>query len=193
MEEEQLISDLINRKESSFKYLVDKYQQRLYGSCFALLLNEMDAEDLTQEVFIEVYESISSFKGNASLSTWMHRIAVNACLDFIRKKKRKKRFAFMTSLFNDDQSEKAEIIGLTNFISPAHQLEDKERAMVLAKAVNKLPESQRTAFNLNKIEDLSYAEIAVIMDLTESSVTSLLFRAKENLRKYLHDYYKNQN
>lgn len=146
---------------------------------------------MAQEVFVQVFHSIKDFKGDCKLSTWLYRIAVTKSLDFLRARKRKKRFAFVQSLFSTDSNEP--LAEQATFVHPGVQLENKERARILFKAIDKLPENQKIAFTLNKTEGLSYQEIAEIMELSLSSVESLLFRAKSNLQKYLENYYKNKD
>ena len=150
--------------------------------------NVEDAEDITQEVFVEVFQSVKNFKGESKLSTWIYRIAVSKSLEFLRWKNRKKRFGFMQSLLYNNLTET--ILEIPNFFHPGIQLENKERAAILFAAINKLPENQKTAFILHKIEGLSYAEVADVMHATVSSVESLLFRAKQSLQKLLGDYYE---
>ena len=146
------------------------------------------SEDITQEVFIQVYHSVAQFKGDSKVSTWLYRITVTKSLDFLRSKKRKKRFAFIQSLFGADSNEP--LVEQASFVHPGVQLENKETAAILFRAVDKLPENQKTAFTLHKVEGLSYQEVAEVMEVSLSSVESLLFRAKSNLQSYLKDYYK---
>ena len=149
-------------------------------------MNIEDAEDVAQEVFVQVYESVQSFKGESKISTWLYRIAISKSMDHIRKKKRKKRFAFIESIFNVNN----ELIhDPGHFVHPGVQLENKEKAADLFNAINTLPKNQKTAFILNKMQDLSYQEIADVMKITISAADSLLHRAKQNLRKYLKTYY----
>ena len=152
-----------------------------------MLQQVSDAEDVTQEVFVQVFESIHQFKGDSRLSTWLYRIAVTKSLDQLRRKKRKKRFAFVQSIFGMNEEE----IGITDpgFYHPGVSLENKERSVVFFRALEKLPENQRTAFVLHKIEGQSYVEVAEIMNSSLSSVESLMHRAKMNLKKILTEYY----
>ena len=108
-------------------------------------------------------------------------------MDHIRRKKRKKRFAVIHSLFGLNNEMLHEP---PDFHHPGVSLDNKERAAVLFKAVEKLPENQRIAFTLNKLEGLNYQEISEVMNATVSSVESLLHRAKNNLKKHLEDYYR---
>lgn len=182
-----IIRELKEGKESAFKLLVEHFQKKIYNTCLGLLQNIEDAEDITQEVFVIVYKSIHQFKGESKLSTWIYRIAVTKSLEYIRMKNRKKRFAFVQHLFtNEDGFIKNEP---KHFYHPGVQLENKERAAILFSAINKLPENQKTAFILSKLEDLSYLEISELMNLSLSSIESLLFRAKQNLQKILENYY----
>lgn len=187
MEEKILITGLKKRDKDSFEEFVNLYKDRLYNITIGLVQNAEDAEDLTQEIFVEVFNSISDFREDASLNTWLYRIAVNKSLELIRKRNRKKRFAFVTSLFGEKEE-----LQIPDFEHPGVKLENKERAAVLFKAIARLPENQRTAFTLSKMEDFSYKEISETMKTSVSSVESLLFRARSNLKKYLENYYNDK-
>lgn len=158
----------------------------VYNTAVGFLQNEQDAEDTAQEVFIQVFESISSFKEESKFSTWIYRITVTKSLDHLRKKKRKKRFAFIQSLYGRNEDS---MIDPPDFFHPGVKMENKENAAVLFKAMQKLPANQKTAFVLNKIENLSYLEIGEVMNLSASAVDALLQRAKKNLKKSLEEYY----
>lgn len=191
MEEEKIIEQLKERNTAVFSQLIDDYQQKVFGTCISFVPNKEDAEDLVQEVFLEVYNSISKFKGNSKLSTWIYRITTNKCLEFIRKRNTKKRSGFLKPLFSEEFS-----IDKTNYFTefnhPGFLLENKELNETLFKAINSLPESQASVFTLHKIDGKSYQEIADITDKSVSSVESLMFRAKKNLQQLLYDYYKNE-
>jgi RNA polymerase sigma factor (sigma-70 family) len=184
MEEKILINGLKKRDKDSFEEFVNLYKDRIYNITIGLIQNIEDAEDLTQEVFVEVFDSINDFKENSSLSTWLYRIAVNKSLELIRKRSRKKRFGFMTSLFGEKEE-----LQIPDFEHPGVKMENKERAALLFRAIARLPETQRTAFTLSKLEEFSYKEISEMMNISIPSVESLLFRAKANLKKYLENYY----
>jgi RNA polymerase sigma-70 factor (ECF subfamily) len=169
---------------------VEDFKDRVYNSCIGILQNAQDAEDITQEVFVEVYRSVETFKGESKLSTWIYRIAITKSLDHLRSKKRKKRFGFMTSLFGTEGNEPR--YDPADFVHPGVLLENQEKAAYLFKAIDQLPENQKVAFTLCKIEGQSYQEIAEIMQMSVSSVESLMFRAKQNLKKLLSDFY-NEN
>jgi len=187
LSETEQILKLKTGDQAAFQQLVKDFERRVFNTCLGLLQNEADAEDITQEVFISVFQSVKNFKGESKLSTWLFRIAVTKSLDYIRMKNRKKRFAFFQVIFTNEKGDSK--IDAPDFYHPGVQLENKERAAILFKAIDKLPENQKTAFILSKIEDLSYSEIAEVMKLSVSSIESLLFRAKQNLQKLLSNYY----
>lgn len=188
MEEKQLISELKNGNQPAFKLLIELFGCKVFNICLNLLQSNEDAEDISQEVFVSIFQSINQFKEESKLSTWIYRIAVTKSLDHIRMKKRKKRFAFFQLISNNDYGETKVDIG--HFDHPGVKLENKERSKILFKAIDTLPENQKSAFVLHKIEDLSYREIAEILATSLSSVESLIFRAKKNLRKTLLEYYE---
>lgn len=181
MTENELIVLLKERDEHAFRELVTAYSDRVFNTVLGIVQQQEDAEDIAQDVFIQVFRSVHSFSGNSMLSTWIYRVAVNRSLDHLRSKKRQKRFAFITTIFGKE----AEPAGGTDFYHPGVSLDKKEEAAILFNAVKKLPEKQQTAFVLNKTEGLSYNEIAAIMNITEAAVDALLQRGKQNLRKEL--------
>ena len=186
MDEHILIEKLKQGEEAAFKEIVETWQPMVYNTAIGILQNAEDAEDVAQEVFVQVYESIKSFKGESKFSTWLYRITVSKALDHLRKKKRKKRFAYIQSLFGADNQT---MIDLPDFHHPGITLDNKERAAVLFKAITQLPANQKIAFTLHKLEGLSYQEISEVMKTSVSSVESLMHRAKNNLRKWLTGHY----
>ncbi len=191
MTETEFIQQLKLKSENAYYKLLDDFQQKVFGTCISFVPNKEDAEDIAQEVFVEIFNSIDGFKGKSKLTTWIYRIATNKCLEFIRRKKAIKRFAFMQSISGN-------LIPLdkTNYFTemnhPGIILENKELHRTLFKAINNLPESQCIVFTLHKIDGKSYQEIAEITNKSLSSVESVMFRAKINLRKLLKSYYKKE-
>ncbi len=187
LDERLLVEQLKKGDETAFKTIVETWQNMVYNTALGIVQNAEDAEDIAQEVFVQVYQSISSFKGESKFSTWLYRITVTKSLDHERKKKRKKRFAFVKSLFGEQNEV---LVNPPDFHHPGVALDNKEDAAVLFRAIADLPDNQRIAFTLNKVEGLSYQEVSDAMKTTISSVESLMHRAKNNLKKYLEDYYK---
>lgn len=161
------------------------------NTCYRFVLNREDAEDIAQEVFLEAYRSLDSFRQESKLSTWLYRIAVTKSLDHLRKKKRKKRFSSLKRVmgFNDP----AEELALPSSIeTPAEVLSGSERTKILQSALDSLPDNQKTAFLLSKYDGYSNQEIADVMQTTVSAVESLVHRAKKNLQKKLEKHYRTQ-
>jgi len=187
LKETELITLLKQKDRGAFKIIVDTWQDMVFNTALGILQSEQDAEDTAQEVFIQVFESIENFKEESKFSTWVYRITVTKALDHIRKKKTKKRFAFIQSLYG---KEDGAMIDPPDFFHPGVKLENKENAKELFKAIEKLPPNQKTAFVLNKMEGLSYGEIGEILQLSTSAVDALLQRSRQNLKKYLKEFYE---
>ena len=190
MSEQDFVKELQIGSQKAFGQLLDVYQQKVFGTCISFIPNKEDAEDVAQEVFITVFRSIHSFKGNSKLSTWIYKIATNKCLEFIRKKNAKKRFAFMqTILGNEIPLDKTSYFTEVNH--PGILLENQEKSVIIFKAIDTLTENQRVVFTLAKIDEKSYQEIVSITGKSLSSVDSILFRAKKSLQQKLENFYKN--
>ncbi|HMS66123.1 MAG TPA: RNA polymerase sigma factor [Ignavibacteria bacterium] len=184
-DESEVIKQLVLGDEKAFKSIFKLYRNMVYNTALGFLTNVNDAEDITQEVFIQVFRSIEQFKEESKLSTWIYRITITKCLDLIRKRKTKKRFAFIVDIF--DKNEKEYFI---NYDHPGVETENRELSKTLFREIDKLPENQRIAFVLNKIEQLSYKEISEVMETSISAVESLIFRAKANLKMRLEKFYR---
>jgi len=180
------LSEQIYNKHD-FQSIVENLQEKVRNTCYRYVNNIEDADDIAQEVFIQVYESMSHFREEAQLSTWVYRIAVNKSLDFLRMKKRKKRFAILASIFKPGDDEG--VIEIPTTHNPQKELEAKERKQILDDAIGKLPENQITAITLSKYEGFSNKEIASIMDISLSAVEALIHRSKKNLHKELYNYF----
>lgn len=174
----------------SFEELVNAHKVRVFNTAISFLQNKQDAEDLTQEVFMEVYRSLHKFKGESTVSTWIYRITVNKSLDHLRKKDRKKRFGFITSLFNKESGELN--LDASHFDHPGILMEKKELSRSLFAAIDSLSENQKTAFILFHLEELSQKEIGQVMNLSVKAVESLIARAKLSLKEKLEKIYKNR-
>lgn len=158
----------------------------VYNLALQYVQNVQDAEDITQEVFVKLHQNLHQFNAEtAALKTWVYRITINQSLDFIKSKKAKKRFGFITALFNGDNNEP--VADVANFNHPGVAAEDKEALQYIFRLINNLPDNQRTAFILARLEDKSQKEIAEIMNLTTKAVESLLQRAKQSLQKKLNN------
>lgn len=186
MSENEILEQLQKGSETAFSELVENYKRQVINTCYGLVHNTEDAEDIAQDVFIEVFRSVGNFRAESKISTWLYRIAVNRSLNHIRDNKKRKWF----QSFDDVVKEKNAHLQHQASENPGIELENLQRATILHEAISSLPENQKTAFTLNKYEDLSYKEIAEIMDTSVSSVESLIHRAKMGLQKKLYHCYK---
>lgn len=172
---------------NDFQTLYNQYKVLVYNVALHYVQNIEDAEEITQDVFVQVYQSIEKFQNNSTFKTWIYRITINKSLDFIKHKKSKKRF-FIFGLRSDSETE---LQNISNFEHPGIAMENQEDAAILFKVINELTENQRTAFILSKLDGLSNPEIATIMDVSISSVESLVFRAKATLKEKLSQQFEN--
>ena len=189
MSEDEIIQKLREGDEHTFRQLVENYRQLVVNTCLGLVHNPEDAEDIAQDVFIEVFRSVDKFRADSKISTWIYRIAVNRSLNFIRDNKHWKWAQSVEDVFTLKKG-KLSNMSSGKAASPQTEMENSERAKLLHKTIDSLPQNQRIAFTLNKYEDLSYKEIAAVMETSVSSVESLIHRAKKNLQKKLYTCYK---
>ncbi len=170
--------------EMQFESLYNEYKNLVYNMCLHYVLNAEDAQDVTQEVFVKVYQRYGRYDQSlSSLKTWICRIAINQSLDYLKSKKTKKRFGFLTSLFHPETEEPIELP--QSIDHPGIQAEDKEALEKLLQIIYTLPGNQKTVIILSKIEDRSQKEVAEIMNISAKAVESLIQRAKQNIQKKL--------
>ncbi|MDH4403578.1 MAG: RNA polymerase sigma factor [Flavobacterium sp.] len=169
-----------------FEKLYNQYSILVYNLALNYLQNIEDAEEVTQDVFIQINNSLSKFQEKSSLKTWIYRITINKCLDFIKHKNSQKRFF----IFGKKSQNEFEIENVSNFEHPGILMENKEKSKLLFEIINELGENQKTAFLLSKVDGLSNPEISEIMKLSISSVESLIFRAKSTLKEKISNKFK---
>ncbi len=165
----------------SFEQIYKDNCQLVYNLALHYVQNSEDAEEITQDVFIKIHQSLSTFHNKSNLKTWIYRITINTSLDFIKMKNSKKRIF----IFGNKNQNKNEYLKTSNFEHPGILMENQENAKILFDAIHTLTENQKTAFLLSKLEGLSNPEIATIMNLSISAVESLIFRGKATLREKL--------
>ncbi len=186
MNEQELIQQLRQGNEPAFRWLVENYRNRVFHTVLNILQDTNEAEDAAQETFIQVFESISSFKAESKLSTWIYRIAVHKALDKIRRRKTRQQLHKFLPWWMPEEKKSNEAM----FQHPGIVTENKEKAAVLFKAIESLPKKQKLAFSLIKVQGMNYEEACEIMQQNIKAVESLISRAKMNLQKKLEDYYK---
>ncbi|MBK5195940.1 MAG: RNA polymerase sigma factor [Proteiniphilum sp.] len=175
MSDEQLIREITAGNDAAFKTLMERYQQQVFRTVMGFVHTKEDAEDITQEIFIRVYQSLNTFQGESELSTWLYRITLNMSLNFLRSNRKKRMLQSLEALFTLRSEEK----------TPLEELESAERDRRIRQAIDSLPERQRMAFILSRYEELPQKKIAAVMNRSEGAVEQLLQRAKENLQKKL--------
>ena len=175
---------LSGMNDIDFENIYNTYKKTVYNVCLHYVLNSEDAQDVTQEVFVKIHQHHHKFNAEtATLKTWIYRIAINHSLDFLKSKKTKKRFGFINGLFHQDSGEPLdEVVTISH---PGTQSEDKEALDSLLRIIYALPENQKTAIILSKIEDRPQKEVAEIMNISIKAVESLLQRAKQTIQKKL--------
>lgn len=191
MEEKNFIQKLRDRDRIAFQKLVRDYKDPLMNICYGYLKDADDAEDLTQEVFAEVYKTISNFKEEAALFTWIYRIAVSRSLDELKKRRSLKRAAYFEKRIRSEEADLEVNQTASDLSNPEEDLVQKQQQIFIKNCLDELPETQRTAFVLSQQEGLSYKEIAVVMEKSLSSIESLVHRSKQNLKKIMESNYEN--
>lgn len=183
MTDPELIEGILRRDRNALQYLVNCYQKRVIKTAFYFVGNMEDAEDLSQEIFLDIIHSMNSFKHSSSLSTWIYRITVNKSLNMVKKQQRRGMMIRLESLFIHQAEHGAEKVTEPSVL-PTDVEQDEKRELLHA-AIHRLPENQRIAFVLCKFDDQSYKQIADIMKIGLPAVESLIYRAKVNLQKHL--------
>ncbi|MHC4932931.1 MAG: RNA polymerase sigma factor [Planctomycetota bacterium] len=170
--------------QEAFSVLVDRHRNAIVNLTYRYLGNRSDAEDLAQEVFLRVYRARARYRPEAKFTTWLYRVAVNACLNEVRDRKNRPTFG-AASLAGGDDEGFAPSVADERTESPVHAAERSELRERVRAAVDELPDRQRVALLLNKFHGLSYEDLAASMDLTIPAVKSLLVRARENVRRLI--------
>jgi RNA polymerase sigma-70 factor (ECF subfamily) len=181
--ERDLIKEIQGGNQAAFKELFDSYSTLVYNVAYRMLQNKQDAEDVTQDVFFQAYKSLKRFRFDSKLSTWLYRIALNRSLNHQRNKKLE-RWLSLDFVSEEKGNDDFDALGTTDE-NADHIMEKKDTERIVQEAINSLPQQQRIAILLHRYEELSYEEIAQIMDVTVASVESRLHRAKQTLAKKL--------
>jgi len=169
--------------EVAFEILVDRHQTSVLNLVYRFIGDRTQAKDLAQEVFLRVWQAAKSYKPDAKFTTWIYRITANLCLNELKSARRRRWLLFHPS--DDGSANAIEETVSDGSPSPEDLLLAKERNRQLSEALQSLPDNQRMALILKRNDDLSYQEIAKILNCSVSAVESLLVRAKRNLQKKL--------
>lgn len=174
---------------SAFDDLIRKYHGRLYGLIYHMTSNHEDTNDLLQDVFSKVFQVIGTFKGESSFYTWIHRIAVNMTLNFLKKRNRRQH----ASLDNSEEHLESDpdFLEAAHKKDPRHLINMHEFQKKLAKAMGQLSHQHRAVVTLFDIQGISQSEIAKILKTTEGTVRSRLFYAHRQLKTSLQEFHVN--
>ena len=182
IEEKKIIKKAVAGSAEAFEQLVLQYQNPIYNLCLRITGNPEDAADMTQESFLKAWRNLESFHFEAAFSTWLYRLASNTCLDFLRSAKRRRKL----SLTVEDESGESQLLDLPDPApTPEASLLTNEENARLGAAMGQLDPEQRRILTLRVVNDLSYTEIAAVLNIKEGTVKSRLARARESLRKKL--------
>lgn len=186
--ETQWIKKANKGDRAAFESLIIPYERKIYNIAFQIFKNEQDAFDATQEVFVKVYNNLSSFKFNASFSTWLHRLAMNTCIDAYRKRKRYDERT--TTLEIEDDSGNSKVRELpSQGDTPETAMIRKETIKNVQQAIEQLNAEHKEVVILRDIQGLSYEEVAQILDISLGTVKSRLSRARGYLKELLMNEY----
>lgn len=176
-EDAALVTSCRQGDENAWEQLVDRYGRRVYSVAYHFTLRREDAEELSQEIFLKVFENLHRFDGKYSFAAWLVSLARNLCIDHYRRRKREKSFVHV--------SDEAVLPLLSAGDDPARNALQRERTKLLFEAVAELPEELSEILVLRDLEGLAYEEIAAALELPEGTVKSRLFRARAETAKIL--------
>ncbi len=182
MDEKDLVQRSKEGGEEAFGVLVNKYKTKVYHLAYSLTHNAQAADDLAQEVFIKAYFALDKFRGKSEFGTWVYRIAVNHCRDFLRKKNKMIQIPF-ENIIGKISAQEDEIL------PEEKEQEEAQRRKIVHSAIQALPDKYKTILSLRDIQDFSYNEIAKILDISPGTVDSRLHRARKMLRKKLEPFF----
>jgi RNA polymerase sigma factor (sigma-70 family) len=182
--EHQLIESIKNGETKAFSILVDRYKDLVYTLSLRMLKNKEEAEEVAQDTFIKVYKSLDKFKGDSKLSTWIYRVAYNACLDTIKRNKKR---------INDVAIDEISFNKLDYIDNALENLIKQERSQLIKECIDKLPEDSSALLTLFYFEEFSLEEISKIVNIETNTVKVKLFRARKKLTIILESYLQPQN
>ncbi len=178
--DEKLVELAVSEDHEAFGEIVKRWERKIFALCFGMLGREDEARDAAQETFISAYRNLSNFRGEAKVSSWLHRIAVNQCLT-VKRRARTRSEEFL----DDDNGEQERIFVAPPTGSPARTTEHGERLVIVRQAVNSLPVDLRQVVVMKEFEEMTFQEISDVLELPLSTVKSRLYTALRQLRMKL--------
>ena len=183
MTEQELVLRAQKGDDEAFAQLMRDNEKRIYNLTLRMTGNPDDAMDLAQETFLNAWRGLKFFKGDSAFSTWVYRLASNACIDHLRKQKRRQNLTCAVSL-DDEEGESQTDIPDERF-HPEAELERQELRRAVEQGLNRLSEEHRRVLIMREVQGLSYQEIGDVLDLEAGTVKSRIARARLALRKIL--------
>ena len=178
--DEQLVELAVSEDPDAFGEIVRRWERKIFALCFGMLGREDDARDAAQEAFIAAYRNLANFRGEAKVSSWLHRIAVNQCLTTKRRQKTRAE-----DFLNDEEGAEDRAFVASPHLSPARTTEKVERMNLVRQAVGALPSDLRQVIVMKEFEEMTFQEISETLDLPLSTVKSRLYTALKQLRMRL--------
>lgn len=178
--DEKLVELAVSRDSEAFGEIVRRWERKIFALCFGMLGREDEARDAAQETFIAAYRNISNFRGEAKVSSWLHRIAVNQCLTTKRRAKTRSE-----EFLDDETGENERVFVAPAHRSPARATEQTERLNIVRQAVSSLPTDLRQVIVMKEFEEMTFQEISDTLELPLSTVKSRLYTALRQLRMKL--------
>jgi len=175
--DEQLVGLAVSENPEAFGEIVKRWERKIFALCFGMLGSEADARDATQESFISAYRNLANFRGEAKVSSWLHRIAVNQCLTIKRRAKTRSE-----DFLDEDESAEDRTFVAPAHLSPARTIEQNERLTLVRQAVGSLPTDLRQVIVMKEFEEMTFQEISQTLELPLSTVKSRLYAALKQLR-----------
>jgi RNA polymerase sigma-70 factor (ECF subfamily) len=181
-----LIAAFKEGSHAAFQVLVRRYEGRVFNLCLRMVNDEVESTDLTQEVFLKVYRSIGNYQHDYAFYTWVYRIAVNACIDYMRKRKRHGNTVSLCVAGREGEREAGREMDIPDASGiPDALLEQAQLRSMMMDAIGQLSDKLRTIILLKEVEGFTYEEIADVLGCSRGTVKSRLFRARERLRELL--------
>lgn len=178
--DEQLVTLSVSEKPEAFGELMRRWERKIFALCFGMLGREDDARDAAQEAFIAAYKNLKNFRGEARVSSWLHRIAVNQCLTTKRRQKTRAE-----DFLGDEDGAEERVFVTAERYSPANQAEQGERLQIVRQAVTALPSELRQVIVMKEFEEMTFQEISETLELPLSTVKSRLYTALKQLKMRL--------
>lgn len=180
LSDEKLVELAVGREPEAFGEIVKRWERKIFALCFGMLGREDEARDAAQETFISAYRSLARFRGEAKVSSWLHRIAVNQCLTVKRRAKTRSE-----EFIDEEKNEEERFFVASDHLSPSRTTEARERSTLVRQAVTSLPSDLRQVIVMKEFEEMTFQQISETLEVPLSTVKSRLYTGLKQLRMKL--------